>query len=813
MIDVREAFDFKFEQLIIRYKSFKFKYENFGFNTESESRINLGRPGVIILLGKNGAGKSRFLNGLKVFGEKNLELTPQISLRYSVPTIEEHLEYLDAKKNLMQSSEFSEGRDERERRFYNNGENGDTYEKEKLNLPFHDLIINSIVTPIINVSFRNSLGVNSFGDESNSEAVLKFFNFPQSEISAFRKRMEDHLNSSQFTLPFDMYFDEVRENLNFRDYFAEFFLAMISDSFVHKDDVPPGDGSYFNCTEFLLDSQERVLLVTGLRELFEGTSHVELICKDGNIYVSLTNNGVYGDELSKLLHKFGKLRNDHDNLCFPYDLLRNQSSPSSKWLKTYGNYRWNPFSVLDLTFQKRKESIEGLKKIFTSFVKMKIDKTDGPNYAVGVSGLEELDFFLDQVNRLLSRVEIGISKIERKSPEYLFVKIDPHIRALSENDPRIRRPDLEDHDFTPIVGWQDSVSSAWLPLDSCSDGQLDVLRILVNLCNFIRTTSTDGAKFLLIDEFDRHLHPVVSQQLLNLLDQYAKKHSTYVIVSTHSIGSLALHTHTQLFARQEFDGFFYLSTGHQDDPKVLAHNLGVPELDVRKLAKLFVLVEGDHEEIIFETLFSSNFANKVEVELRNMKGLYGLGSTWDATYQHENAPVLIVYDKRNEELETAWFEIQQKRKKAKIVENLWKNSKIDQMLTKCDQRKNSGKSISGDTELRTMAYLMKSILTQNENQNKNIQRLYVHGIEVPDIVDCLPISAFPKTQPFSNWNKLREANSELKPTDFKREFGISNTSVEKAVKESSSDLIHPELQRLWARVSGIIEIPEDWPTN
>jgi hypothetical protein len=445
----------------------------------------------------------------------------------------------------------------------------------------------------------------------------------------------------------------------------------------------------------------------------------------------------------------------------------------------------------------------GKRELFQDFVELEINFDEGPNYEVAVSGLENLDRLLKQVSKLLKEIEIGISEVELQKPGHRWPRFEGEIDwGISKVE----------HDFKPIVGWKESVSGKWLPLSSCSDGQLDTLRILIQLCVLTESSTPDSAKFLLIDEFDRHLHPIVSQQFLNLIERYAKKSGTYVIASTHSIGSLTVHKYTQVFASKDINGFHQLSTNRHQDPKVLAHHLGVPEIDVRKLVKLFVLVEGDHEEIILNGLMASEPRGNFDIEIINLNGLYGLVNFWRVYMQHEIADVLLVYDKQNSVIEDRWIDFQHVRRNAKIVENLWENSLFDKLHRECKQRARDKSSVSGDTELNSMAFLLREILMRNQYQIRNIQRLHLHGVQVPDIVDCLPISAFPKAKSFGSWKRLREENPHLKASDFKKQFEINNSSVSNAVK-GAFDSVNPEIQRLWARILGILEYPEDWPTE
>jgi energy-coupling factor transporter ATP-binding protein EcfA2 len=794
-MSLREAFDIRFEQLLVRYRSpldptFP---EVYGYRSDSESSLNLGLPGVKVLLGKNGSGKSRLLNGIKAFGNKQKELTPEVILRYSIPSIEEHLAYLDAREYLLSTEEMILG--------MNDSDEEPLFKKKRLDLPFHDLVIRSAASSILNVSFRDSFGFEA------SDDVLRFFGFSEPEIEAFQKRMVNHyIELGPYHPAQSDLFDEPRENLNFRDYFPEFFLALLANSFVHNNSFEVGPGSAFRSTDYYNDSTERVRLVAGLRELFEGANHVDLMCDQDEIYLSLVNDGNWSSALPELLQAFEVLKQNHDVPSFPFDLFRSESLPSAQFLKVnldLNNDYWEPFEVSDLTFYGRNQSIEALEQLFLKFVELEVIFDDGPNYEVKVSGLDYLDQMLKKVNKLLTEIEIGISEVALQKPGHRWPRFEGEVDwGVSEIT----------HDFAPIIGWKDSVSERWLPIASCSDGQLDVLRILVQLCGLMESETPDSAKFMLIDEFDRHLHPIVSQQLLDLIERYAKKSGTYVIASTHTVGSLAIHKCTQLFAVKDLSGFHSVSTNRHQDPKVLAHHLGVPEIDVRKLVKLFVLVEGDHEEIILNGLMTSEPRGNFDIEIINLNGLYGLVNFWRVYMQHEIADVLLVYDKQNSVIEERWIDFQHLRRNAKIVENLWENSLFDKLHRECKQRARDKSSVPGDTELNSIAFLLREILMRNQYQIRNIQRLHLHGVQVPDIVDCLPISAFPKAKSFGSWERLREENSHLKPSDFKKQFEINNSTVSNAAR-GAFDSVNPEIQRLWARILGIIEYPEDWPTE
>lgn len=788
MESLAKFYDLKFEKLIARYQ---FLDDNFKKKIESDSCLALGRPGVVVLLGKNGSGKTRFINGLRLFGEKKWHETPLIVLSFSIPPIDEHIGYITAKEELFKSDEYQKLRAEECPRqtdgVYDDIEEHE-FDEKYCHLPFHDLIINSSIVSY-SFSFREMF------DIEKGEDVLVFFKFSEKEINGFKLRM----SSSRAHDPIG--YVPPRDNLNFRDYFPEFFLAFLSSSVKDKNYVGPG--SWFHHKKYLDDEDNRVKLVSGLRELFEGSTHLELICRDGVEYISFVRRDEPNQDLSNLHRFLRDLRKEYDNASFPIDLLRDEIYPATIWLqagKHISPYEWRPFSVNELTYHDRGNSISNIAVICRSFLKISLDSSSAPNYELSVSGLENLKALLDQVTEFLKEIDIGVAKVTLNEPNY------------SDKDPRIGIWVFEEknaHDFTPSIWIQDSFSKKWHLLDACSDGQLDVIRILINLCFYSTQYSYAQTKFLTMDEFDRHMHPVVAQQVLGFVDRFAKKNNFYVILSTHSFASLEVHKHLLVLAGRDINGSQYLSTNRQKDSKFLANQLGVPEIDIRKLKKLIMYVEGVHEEIIFKELLS-NSTNFADVEIMCGNGLYGLGGFWRSQLQHENADVLIVYDKRNKQLEEAWEDLQNKNKRARFVADLWENSKIKRLQTECFAREAENKllPVPGDTELKTMTYLLKDILKPNQNQLKSIRRVHLHGVEAPDIVDCLPIGEFQEARKYRSWRELRE-ETDLKPNKFKVVFKINETSVTRAVKNLKE--WHPELQRLYSRTLGLLEREEDYP--
>lgn len=798
MSNLSSEFDFKFDQLNVRYVSNSVSYISGGQfpQKDSESCLNLGRPGAILVLGKNGSGKSRFLKSLGFYGQLSLSNNsyrsfkpsrqPEISFRYSVPTIDENYEYLEARHNwLLNDDSFSQIDDFFELQQHKN---------EILNLFFHDALIRTICETALKLSFLVNFNV-------ESKELLKHFGFTELEISRFEERITQHQNEFVYSPGWDQ-IERPRENLNFRDYFAEFFLVLLSSSEVHRVPWEVGPGTNFDCREFLSDKNERERLMVALRELYENTTHVELKTAGKDLQLSLISASTPSIELQKVVNFLKGLSKKYENKTFPFDLLRTEEGFLALQfipLRLDSSYRWQwrPFDVVDATFSSRKESLENLNRIFRSFVSMKVDQESLTHYQVDVSGLADLDAMLRQVNTLLREVDIGVAQVGLQKVGHSWDTVS------------VKFPGA-DHDFTPVVGWQDSITNRWLPLKYCSDGQLEVIRILVNLCSFTRRSSAATAKFLLIDEFDRHLNPIIAQQTLSLVNRYAKKFNTYALISTHSISSLDIYKHSQVFASRDVNGFFNLSMYRIGDNSILSDQLGIPERDVKRFSKLFVMVEGDHEEIIFNELFSSN--NFFDYEIINLSGLKQIRGRWRSELQYENADVLVVYDNRNAMLEEMWSNLQKKWGRAQIAEKLFERSGFKQMRKEAYSRLDKGKGLPGDVETNFLGFLFEEVLDKTLNQQKNIKRLHLHGVEVADIVDCLPIEDFPTAcKEAKNWKNLHERHPKLTGQQFKRRFDINNETVQKSVRSGNfRDSIHPELQKLWARIQGLFEDQPNW---
>lgn len=103
-------------------------------------------------------------------------------------------------------------------------------------------------------------------------------------------------------------------------------------------------------------------------------------------------------------------------------------------------------------------------------------------------------------------------------------------------------------------------------------------------------------------------------------------------------------------------------------------------------------------------------------------------------------------------------------------------------------------------EYRHAALEMKSLVDLLESAIKDgaLDRLVVHGIDVEDIVDCLPFDRPFRTRGYTSWEEAHQRFRENGGTNgnvFKDIHNINNDTVSEAL--AATDTPHPELVRLY----------------
>lgn len=421
-----------------------------------------------------------------------------------------------------------------------------------------------------------------------------------------------------------------------------------------------------------------------------------------------------------------------------------------------------------------------------------------------VDGKDEdpLSEYFSSVGHDLAACEIGITDIR-----------------LVEARDQTGDPDSE---LRPKIEWQSPFSDRWLDVDAMSQGQRDALTLLLAIgptkgigpyapylsVNTRLRNWSHSASFVLADEFDKHLHPTASRLLAERIHEAALRSGARVFLSTHSVPALtdrSLRQARRIFASRTVEGGFSYSTGREVDRSVLAEVLGVDHLDALRLTNGFLLVEGMHEEALVARLMSDPMLGPpVEgVDVINARGIWSYSGIWSNVLRLLEARVVVMYDKQSVVFEDEWRNLQNKLRAEDSAHPAWRDTGFASMLEDVQARRREHKSQSGDDELANILGFAKSVILDDTSRlGPVVQRIDFLGLQCHDIVDLLPVSAFPPAIAVGRtWDEVRtwwnqHPRADRRSTDFKKHFGINERSVKTAVARIDLSDPHPEILRI-----------------
>jgi len=188
----------------------------------------------------------------------------------------------------------------------------------------------------------------------------------------------------------------------------------------------------------------------------------------------------------------------------------------------------------------------------------------------------------------------------------------------------------------------DESADSWVPLDSLSSAERRWARIAIELAIERR----DGG-FLLIDEPEAALHRSAERRMARALAEIAAERDLCVVVATHSPEVLDTPTAHVYLVRRSDQG---LIDGHQVHPlegesKKELQEFGLLPSDLLRRQKGFLLVEGQHDLIVLDTLIGSEL-ERLRVELLPVRGAGRLASALDSRvlYDFTDAHMFVLLD-------------------------------------------------------------------------------------------------------------------------------------------------------------------------
>jgi AAA domain, putative AbiEii toxin, Type IV TA system len=196
----------------------------------------------------------------------------------------------------------------------------------------------------------------------------------------------------------------------------------------------------------------------------------------------------------------------------------------------------------------------------------------------------------------------------------------------------------------------------------------------------------DKIRVYLIDEPERHLHPIAQRQAATWIANLAQlPGAPSVVVATHSPAFLNLPSETAQYiaiARRDQE-----TLAEVIDPEdilrldSLARDLGIERSDLLQLVRRVLIVEGEHDKLVLERFFGRELAEARTriVPIRGTKNTAGIVES--ETLAALGVPLVILFDdvhaafiQGDREAETT------EEKHLESVREMWRNRKSDQDL-------------------------------------------------------------------------------------------------------------------------------------
>lgn len=198
------------------------------------------------------------------------------------------------------------------------------------------------------------------------------------------------------------------------------------------------------------------------------------------------------------------------------------------------------------------------------------------------------------------------------------------------------------HRHAPVRWQAFDPSGLWVELEDLSRAQYRWSVLAIRLAVFNHSRS--GRALLLIDEPEAGLHRRAERHLAAGLLALAREADATVVVATHSPAFLSAGAAELVHVHRDADGRTVLSA-MPADLRARIDELGLEPSDVLQHCRTIVLVEGQHELVIFEELFGDEFRAAGAI-LLTMRGARKLSATADSEliFRYTDAQLVVVLD-------------------------------------------------------------------------------------------------------------------------------------------------------------------------
>jgi len=815
----------------------------------SNSQLPPFSHGLTLMFGKNATGKTSLMRSLQRLGAGVTSNFPIVKLQFTLPSREDDDDYQQYVSEVRAGSLW--GSIELQRELTN-------IENYHLIEAWDKLVHRPTIAAL---SRRLWLSANETtvlveGRSLSAAEILDLYDFDDTAIESLMRhgiRQQEEIAYDWMNLEIDF----EASTATHRSFLPQLFLQCIRNStfqvsselLLHPAEVEIADDRWIQ------ERSWRALLIDGLREMLDraqlNVSHPVTSNKSGG-RMWLSARPKPGGDLETLLSRINEQREkvveeypgQYLVPLFPFDLFSRDSRTGEISLKPFDTETGEIVAVTAVPMsvdsdevvrslladcrwsyswdRKPEEPGRSIKRFgtedeqFNSISPMfDPDSTRdlSPRGSLYLEGVESAEEDLASTSEILRRIDLGVHTLSLRAVETAGLDDSSQVSGSE----RLR--------FSIEIEASESASRT--PLENASSGQIDAIYTVLQIVRASRRAHgfRPGMNMVLLDEFDRHLHPSAAERLLIELNSFGRENAVSVLASTHSV---------PLMNRRELQGCPRLFAWRNEHTEIAmgslppsgfidtAELLGVGRLQAKSLSRVHIVVEGYFDRLVIEALLQDPQIDSSWIEIIELGGIRTLASLWSNSLRLFTSPMLVVYDRRSDEFEDAWAEATSgeildwdKQSKLRTIE-------ARLMERRRESRKSNSRLTPGDEELSNLLRLSRTILDREgvPDFRDQARRLTFGGIQEDDIIDTLPIELFKKSQigsesspPFvpeasKTWQELRLGNGQLAGEQFKLKFGINTERIKtvlKLMEKKDYPLDHPSLLGIATKVRGLLD--------
>jgi len=400
----------------------------------------------------------------------------------------------------------------------------------------------------------------------------------------------------------------------------------------------------------------------------------------------------------------------------------------------------------------------------------------------------------DELARLEAEIGVRIHAIAERANSFLEATL-PDAPVL-----QLRPTPVADWLSGTWFAWEalDRETLHWVPIEDLSEAQQRWVTIALD---FATTVALASEGVIVIDEPERGLHRSAVALIAENLPRLTKEANIPAIVATHSPELLAT-ADSQLLHIQRSDDHDGRSIAIPMPPPVrsdlaaIASDLSISATDLLQLVRTFVLVEGDHDRIVIESILES-ILERHRALVVPMRGTHRLSTLLDAEIllRYTTARIVVVVDHITDPdaLSKAWID-------ARGLISTSRQAALSVFGAAIRQREQGGSATGEDRTVADFAF--RTLRSADTAQYAS--RIDLFGFTRPGIEKYLPIECFTDDETMS-WEALGEAYLQSRSIGnlnekawLKREHGIevNSATIEQAVQSLDSGQISEEFQHL-----------------